>query len=137
MSTFPNHFSLSFFNNISVHNEPDYFISSFSRPEPDVLEFEVKWAFRSTAVNKANGCDGIPAELFKTLKEDAVKVLHSICQHIWTKIHEKGTSFKIGCFFFVVQLPSDGPCDPMDCSTPGFPVPHHLPVCPSSCPLHW
>ena len=83
MSTFPNHFSLSFFNNISVHNEPDYFISSFSRPEPDVLEFEVKWAFRSTAVNKANGCKEIAAELFRSLKDDAIKVLHSLCQQIW------------------------------------------------------
>ena len=42
-----------------------------------------KWALRSTAVNKASGCDGIPVELFKTLKDDAIKVLHSICQQIW------------------------------------------------------
>ena len=51
-----------------------------SHPEPDTLECEVKWAFfRSTAVNKASGCDEIPVKLFKTLKDDAVKVLHSIC----------------------------------------------------------
>ena len=54
-----------------------------SHPEPDVLESEVKWTLGSTAVNKAGGCNGIPAELFKTLKDDAVKVLHSVCQQIW------------------------------------------------------
>ena len=43
----------------------------------------VKWAWGSTAINKASGCDGIPVELFKTLKDDAIKVLHSICQQIW------------------------------------------------------
>ena len=53
-----------------------------SHLEPDILECEVKW-LGSTAVNKANGCDGIPVELFKTLKDDAIKVLHSICQQIW------------------------------------------------------
>ena len=51
-----------------------------SHPEPDILECEVKWALGSTAVNKASGCDGIPVELFKTLKDDATKVLHLICQ---------------------------------------------------------
>ena len=54
-----------------------------SHPEPDVLESKVKWALGSTAVNKASGCDGIPVELFKTLKDDAIKVLHSICLQIW------------------------------------------------------
>ena len=49
-----------------------------SHPEPDILESKVKWALGSTAVNKASGCDGIPVELFKTLKDDAIKVLHSI-----------------------------------------------------------
>ena len=51
--------------------------------EPDILECEVKWALRSTAVNKASGCDDILAELFKYLKDDAIKVLHSLCQKIW------------------------------------------------------
>ena len=51
--------------------------------EPDILECEVKWALESIAMNKASGGDGIPAELFQILKEDAVKVLHSICQQIW------------------------------------------------------
>ena len=51
--------------------------------EPDILQHEVKWTFRNTAASKASGCDGIPAELFKLLKDDAIKVLHSICQQIW------------------------------------------------------
>ena len=51
--------------------------------EPNILEYEVKWAFGSNTTNKASGGDGIPAELFQILKEDAVKVLHSIYQQIW------------------------------------------------------
>ena len=51
--------------------------------EPDILECEVKWALGSITTNKASGGDGIPVELFKVLNDDAVKVLHSICQHIW------------------------------------------------------
>ena len=51
--------------------------------EPDILECEVKWALGSISMNKASGGDGIPAELFQILKEDAVKVLDSICQQIW------------------------------------------------------
>ena len=51
--------------------------------EPDILECEVKWALESITPNKASGGDGIPVELFQILKDDAVKALHSICQHIW------------------------------------------------------
>ena len=51
--------------------------------EPGILEFEVKWALGSITTNKATGGDGIPAELFQILKDDPVKVLHSICQQIW------------------------------------------------------
>ena len=51
--------------------------------EPDILEREVKWALESITMNKARGGDGIPAELFQILKDDAVKLLHSICQQIW------------------------------------------------------
>ena len=51
--------------------------------EPDILECEVKWALGSITMNKASGDDGIPAELFQILKDDAVKMLHSICQQIW------------------------------------------------------
>ena len=60
-------------------NEPDYYDGVVSHPEPDILEWEVKWIIRSTAVNKAGGWDEIPAELFRSLKEDAIKVLHSLC----------------------------------------------------------
>ena len=51
--------------------------------EPDILEYEVKWALGSITTNKASGGDGIPVELFQILKDDTVKVLHSICQQIW------------------------------------------------------
>ena len=51
--------------------------------EPDILECKVKWALESITINKASGGDRIPAELFQILKDDAVKVLHSICQEIW------------------------------------------------------
>ena len=51
--------------------------------EPDILECEVKWALQSITTKKASGCDGIPVELFQILKDDAVKVLHLICQQIW------------------------------------------------------
>ena len=51
--------------------------------EPDILACEVKWALGSITMNKASGGDGIPVELFQILKDDAVKVLHSICQQIW------------------------------------------------------
>ena len=51
--------------------------------ESDILEYEVKWALRSITMNKASGGDRIPAELFQILKDDAVKVPHSICQQIW------------------------------------------------------
>ena len=51
--------------------------------DPDILECEVKWTLGSITTNKASGSDGIRAELFQILKDDAVKVLHSICQQIW------------------------------------------------------
>ena len=51
--------------------------------EPDILECEVKWVLGSITTNKASRCDGIPSELFKILKDDAVRVRHSICQQIW------------------------------------------------------
>ena len=51
--------------------------------EPDILECEVRWALENITMNKASGRDGIPVELFQILKDDAVKVLHSICQQIW------------------------------------------------------
>ena len=54
-----------------------------THPEPYILECEVKWALGSIITNKASGGNGIPAELFHTLKDDTVKVLNSICQQIW------------------------------------------------------
>ena len=51
--------------------------------EPDIMEFKVKWALESISMNKASGGDGIPVELFQILEDDALKVLHSICQQIW------------------------------------------------------
>ena len=58
-------------------NEPDYYDGVVSHPEPDILECEVKWTLRSTADNKASGCDEIPTELFRSLKNDAIKVSKS------------------------------------------------------------
>ena len=57
--------------------------SVITHQEPDILECEVKWALGSITTNKASGGDGIPVELFQILKDDAIKVLHSICQQIW------------------------------------------------------
>ena len=65
-----------------LHN-PDNHDSVITHLEPDILECEVKWALESITMNKASGGDGIPVELFQILKDDAVKVLHSICQQIW------------------------------------------------------
>ena len=64
-------------------HDPDNHDGVITDLEPDILECEVKWAFGSITMNKASGDDGIPTELFKILKDDAVKVLHSICQQIW------------------------------------------------------
>ena len=62
---------------------PDNHDGVITHPEPDILECEVKWALGSITMNKASGGDGIPVELFQILKDDAVKMLHSICQQIW------------------------------------------------------
>ena len=64
-------------------SEPDCCDDVVSHPEPDILESKVKWALGSAAVSKAGEYDGMPVKLFKTLKDDAIKVLHSICQQIW------------------------------------------------------
>ena len=61
----------------------DYQDGVITQLEPDILEYEVKWALDSITTNKASGGDGIPVELFQILKDDALKVLHSICQQIW------------------------------------------------------
>ena len=64
-------------------NDADNHDGVITHLEPDILECEVKWALGSITTNKASGGDGIPAELFQILKDDAVKVLQSICQQIW------------------------------------------------------
>ena len=61
-------------------HEPDNHDNVITNLEPDILECKVKWALESITTNKASGGDGIPVELFQILKDDAVKVLHSICQ---------------------------------------------------------
>ena len=68
-------------------NDPDNHNVVITLLEPDILECEVKWALESITTNKASGGDGIPVELLQILKDDAVKVLHSICQQIW-KMHQ-------------------------------------------------
>ena len=65
-----------------LHN-PDNHDGVITHLEPDILECEVKWALESITTNKASGSDGIPVELFQILKDNAVKVLHAICQQIW------------------------------------------------------
>ena len=64
-------------------NDPDNHNGVITDLEPDILECCVKWVLGAITTNKASGGDGIPAELFQILKDDAVKVLHSICQQIW------------------------------------------------------
>ena len=72
--------------------------------EPDILECEVKWALGSITTNKASGGDGIPIELFQIRKDDAVKVLHSICQQIW-KIQQWPQDWKRSVF---IPIPKKG-----------------------------
>ena len=68
---------------IKCLNDPDNHDGVVTHLEPDILECEVKWALGRITINKASEGDGIPAELFQILKDDAVKVLHSVCQPIW------------------------------------------------------
>ena len=78
--------------------------------EPDILECEVKWALESITMNKASGGDGIPVELFQILKDDAVKVLHSICQQIW-KTQQWPQDWKMSVF-----IPIPKKCNAKECS---------------------
>ena len=64
-------------------HDPDNYDDVITNLEPDILECEVKWALESITLNKASGSDGIPVELFPILKDDAVNVVHLICQQIW------------------------------------------------------
>ena len=68
--------------------------------EPDILECEVKWALGSIAMNKVSGGDGIPVELFQIPTDDAVKMLHSICKHIW-KIQQWPQDWKRSVFILI------------------------------------
>ena len=78
--------------------------------EPDILESKVKWALGSITTNKASGGDGIPAKLFQILKDDAVKVLYSICQQIW-KTQQWPQDWKRSVF---IPIPKKG--DAKECS---------------------
>ena len=82
-------------------HDPDNHNGVITHLEPDILECEVKWALGSITANKASGGDGIPVELFQILKDDAVKVLPSICQQIWNAQH--GHSTGKGRFSFQSQ----------------------------------
>ena len=64
-------------------HDPDNHNGVITHLEPDILECEVKWALESITMNNASGGDGIPVELFQILKDDALKLLHSICQQMW------------------------------------------------------
>ena len=81
-------------------NDPDNHNGVISHLQPDILECKVKWALGSITTNKANGGDGIPAELFQIIKDDAVKVLHSICQQIW-KTQQWADDWKRSVFFAI------------------------------------
>ena len=84
--------------------DPDNHDRVIAHLEPDILECEVKWALGGITMNKASGGDGIPVELFQILKDHAVKVLHSICQHIW-KTHQWPQDWKRSVF---IPIPKKG-----------------------------
>ena len=68
---------------LSYLHDPDNYNGVITHLEPDIMECEVKWALGSISMKKASGSDGMPIELFQILKDDTVRVLHSICQQIW------------------------------------------------------
>ena len=86
-----------------LHN-PGNHASVITHLEPDILECEVRWTLESITMNKASGCNGIPVELFQILKDDAVKVLHSICQQIW-KTQQLSQDWKRSVF---IPIPKKG-----------------------------
>ena len=81
-------------------HDPDNQDGVITHLEPDILECEVKWALGITTTNKARGRDGIPVELFQILKDDAVKVLHSICQQLW-KTQQWSQDWKRSLFILI------------------------------------
>ena len=88
----------------TVLHDPDNHDGVINHLEPDILEYEVKWALGGITTNKASGGDGIPVELFQILKDDAVKVLHSICQPIW-KTQQWPQDWKMSVF---IPIPKKG-----------------------------
>ena len=91
-------------------HEPDNHDGVITHLEPDILECEVEWALGSITTNKASGGNEIPVELFQLLKDDAVKVLHSICQQTW-KIQQWPQDWKRSVF-----IPIPNKCNAQDCS---------------------
>ena len=83
-------------------HDPDNHDGVITHLEPDILECEVKWALRRMTMNKASGGNGIPAELFQVLKDDVIKVLHSICQQIW-KIQQWPKAWKRSVFIPILK----------------------------------
>ena len=90
-------------------HDPDNHDDVITNLEPDILECEVKWAFESITTNKASGGDGIPVELFQILKYAAVKVLHSVCQHIW-KTQQWPQDWKRSVFIPIPKKCNDKEC---------------------------
>ena len=90
-------------------HDPDNHDSVITDLEPDILACEVKWALGSITTNKASGGDGIPVELFQILKDDAVKVLHSICQQIW-KTPQWPQDWKRSVFIPIPKTDNDKEC---------------------------
>ena len=77
--------------------------------EPEILECEVKWALGSIITNKGSGGDGIPADLFQVIKDDAVKVLHTLCQQIW-KTHQWPQPWKSSVFICIPKKDNAKEC---------------------------
>ena len=91
-------------------HDPDNDNGVITHLEPDILECEVKWALKNITTNKASGGDGIPVELFQILKDDALKVLHSICHQIW-KTQQWPQDWKRAVF-----IPIPKKCNAKECS---------------------
>ena len=90
-------------------HDPDNDDGVITHLEPDILECEVKWALGSITTNKASGGDGIPAEIFQIPKDDAIKVLHSICQQIW-KTHQWPQDWKRSVFILTQRKSNAKEC---------------------------
>ena len=95
---------------IKDFNDPDNHEGVITHLEPDILKWEVMWASGNVTTNKASGGDGIPAEPFQILEDEAVKVLHSICQEIW-KTHQWPQDWKRPVF-----IPVPKKCNAKECS---------------------